>query len=51
MTPSKPLIDPKELAPAAAGLVLGFVLIGAFLALSLALGLTVLVDHSTIPYQ
>lgn len=44
-------IDPKELVPAGIGFVIGLVLIGAFVALALALGLTLLVDHGNIPHQ
>jgi hypothetical protein len=48
---SKPLIDPKELVPAAIGLVLGFCLIGFFAVLAQTLGLQLYVDYSNIPRQ
>lgn len=49
--PKKPLIDPKELFPAAAGFVVGLCILGFFIALALGLGLTTLVDHHNIPHQ
>lgn len=51
MTPSKPLIDPKELKPLAVGLLLGLALMGFFAVMSAAMGQTLIVDHSNIPYQ
>ena len=44
-------IDPKELVPAAVGLVLGVGIIVFFVALALGLDLTLLVDHGDIPRQ
>ena len=51
MSESKPLIDPKELTPAAIGFVLGLALLGFFVLLSKGMGLTLLVNHANIPYQ
>jgi len=51
MSESKPLIDPKELAPAGVGFVLGLVLLGCFVLFAKAMGLTLLVNHANIPYQ
>ncbi len=44
-------IDPKELFPAAVGLALGVCLMGAFVALALALDLQLYVDYSALPRQ
>lgn len=44
-------IDPKELFPAAVGLCLGVCLMGAFVALALALDLQLYVDYSAMPRQ
>lgn len=44
-------IDPKELFPAAIGLTLGVCLMGAFVALALALDLQLYVDYSALPRQ
>jgi hypothetical protein len=51
MSASKLPIDPKELTPAAIGVVLGVVILIGFVALASALGLTLLVDHGNIPHQ
>ena len=51
MSESKPLIDPKELAPAAVGFVLGLALLGCFVLFAKGMGLTLLVNHANIPYQ
>ena len=51
MSDSKPLIDPKELVPAAIGVVLGVCILAGFVLLASSLGLTLLVDHSNIPHQ
>lgn len=44
-------IDPKELAPAVGGFVIGLCLIGCFVLLAVGLGLTLLVDKNAIPFQ
>lgn len=44
-------IDPKELAPAAIGFVLGIGLLIGFGVLATVLGLTLFVDHGNIPHQ
>jgi capsular polysaccharide biosynthesis protein len=48
---TKPLIDPKELTPAAIGFAVGLAMIVFFVLLSMAMNQTLLVDHSNIPYQ
>ncbi|HEU4419142.1 MAG TPA: hypothetical protein VFT55_09400 [Planctomycetota bacterium] len=51
MSASKPLIDPKELAPLAVGFVLGLALLGFFVLFAMGMGLTLLPSHANIPYQ
>lgn len=51
MSESKKLIDPKELAPAAIGFVLGLALLGFFVLFAKGMGLTLLPNHPDIPYQ
>lgn len=46
---TKPLIDPKELFPAAVGFALGLGILVFFVLLSKTLGLTLLVDHGNLP--
>ena len=49
--PSQLPIDPKDLATAAAGFVIGLMIIGGFALLCLGLDLTLFVDHGNIPHQ
>jgi hypothetical protein len=51
MSDPKLPIDPKELAPAAIGLMLGVGLLIGFGVLASVLGLTLFVNHGDIPYQ
>ena len=53
MSDSKPQlpVDPKELVPAGVGVVLGILLLGAFVLLAQGIGLTLFVDHGNIPHQ
>ena len=51
MSESKPLIDPKELAPMAMGLLLGLALMTCFVLLAKGMGLPLLVDHANIPHH
>ena len=51
MSESKLPIDPKELTPIAIGLGLGVCLLVGFGILASVLGMTLFVDHSSIPYQ
>jgi hypothetical protein len=51
MSASKLPIDPKELVPAAIGLAIGVGILVFFALLASGLGLTLFVDHSTIPQQ
>ena len=51
MSESKPLLDPKEMAPLVVGFVLGLALIGFFVLFAKGMGLTLLVNHANIPYQ
>lgn len=51
MSASKLPIDPKELAPAAAGVVIGVCILVGFAVLASVLGLTLFVDHGNIPHQ
>lgn len=44
-------IDPKELAPAAAGVVIGIAILIGFGVLASILGLTLFVDSADIPHQ
>ena len=44
-------IDPKELAPAGAGLFIGLLILALFLAIAAVLGLPLLVEHWDIPRQ
>jgi hypothetical protein len=49
--PQTPLLDPKELVPAAGGFVLGIGIIVFFIGLAKVLGLALLVNHGNIPHQ
>lgn len=51
MSDSKPLIDPKELVPAAIGLCIGAAILVFFYLLAQGIGLTTLVDQHDIPRQ
>ncbi|MFT4516287.1 MAG: hypothetical protein ACI89X_005031 [Planctomycetota bacterium] len=51
MSESKMPIDPKELAPAAAGVVIGVCILIGFGVLATILGLTLFVDSGNIPHQ
>lgn len=51
MSDAKLPIDPKELTPAAIGLMLGVAMLIGFGVLASVLGLTLFVDHGNIPYQ
>ena len=51
MSKSKMPIDPKELAPAAAGVVIGIAILIGFGVLATILGLTLFVDSADIPHQ
>ncbi len=44
-------IDPKELAPAAAGVVIGIIILVGFGVLASLIGLTLFVDSANIPHQ
>jgi hypothetical protein len=50
-THKQPLINPKELFPAAVGIGLGVLLIVGFVALAFTMGLTMFVDHGNVPRQ
>jgi hypothetical protein len=47
--PTKPLIDPKDLIPAAQGLVLGVCLLGLFVLLAIVLGMPLLAETWRLP--
>jgi len=49
--PKAPLIDPKDLATLASGVVLGVLIMVFFYFLSVAMDQATFVDHSAIPYQ
>jgi len=51
MSDPQPPIDPKELLPAAIGLMLGVGILIGFGILATVLGMTLFVDHNAIPYQ
>ena len=51
MSESKLPIDPKELVPAAVGVVIGICILIGFGVLATVLGLTLFVDSGNIPYQ
>ena len=51
MSESNLPIDPKELAPAAGGVVIGIIILIGFGVLASILGLTLFVDHGDIPHQ
>lgn len=51
MSDSKPLIDPKELVPAANGFVLGFVILGGFVLLAMTLKMPLLAETWLLPRQ
>lgn len=44
-------IDPKELAPAAVGVVIGIVILVGFFVLAVAMGLPTIVEQYDIPKQ
>lgn len=49
--PKSPLIDPKELVPAALGVGVGIGILCFFVLLAMALGMPLLVNHGNIPMQ
>lgn len=49
--PKAPLIDPKDLVPAALGLVLGFGILTFFILLAISMDMTLLVNVGDIPRQ
>jgi hypothetical protein len=51
MSDSQLPIDPKELTPAAIGLMIGVGILIGFGVLASVLGMTLFVDHGDIPYQ
>ena len=51
MSDKKPLIDPKDLVPAAIGVVVGIGMLIGFVILAQSIGLTLFVDKADIPYQ
>ncbi|MBX3463494.1 MAG: hypothetical protein KF830_10000 [Planctomycetes bacterium] len=51
MSDSKPLLDPKELMPAALGLVLGFGILAFFVLLAISLGMPTLAEVHALPRQ
>jgi hypothetical protein len=48
---SKPLIDPKELFPAAVGLAVGVCILVFFVVLAQTMGLQLYVDYGNMPRQ
>ena len=45
------LIEPKDLFPAAAGVVIGLGILAFFVLLAQAMGLQLVIDHSALPRQ
>ncbi len=51
MSSSKPLINPKELLPAAAGFAVGLLLLAGFYLLAKTLGMATFVEYTNLPRQ
>lgn len=51
MSESKPLIDPKELVPAAVGLVMGFGILALLGAVAVAMNLALIAETWLLPRQ